>query len=182
MIARTPLHIGAGGLVEVILPDIPIVRGETDIVVRQTLQDYMDLAASTLAGAVQEKAPVGVSGGLRQSITYDVAFTSPTDIHGRVFSSLPYAKVVDEGRRPGPISRAGIASIGLWVRRKLGLHGREASSAMYAIAAKIRREGFAGQHFLRDGFEATRPQLDTLFAAMAEEITARLAGQRGDQR
>jgi hypothetical protein len=57
----------------------------------------------------------------------------------RLYSSSPYASVIERGRRPGfGVSRAGIQALQGWARR----HGMDNPlSAAFAIAAKIKKEG-----------------------------------------
>lgn len=161
------------------------------------MRDYMELAATYTAGMAAEKAPknfghlaqslqaspAGTEGGIELlgGTMVDPLGATPVDITGRVFSSLPYAYVMDQGRRPGgPISRAGVASIGLWVRRKLGLTGKEAQSAMYAIAWSIRQKGIAPTFFMKRAAEAAQPKVNQIFemlnAAMAEALVKPTGG------
>jgi hypothetical protein len=75
-------------------------------------------------------------------------------INGRVFSSLPYAIVMNDGRRPGaPISREGIDAIGLWAQRKLGLSATKAEHAKFGIAAHMVAQGHPRLRLLRRGRE-----------------------------
>lgn len=105
-------------------------------------------------------------------------------ITGRVFSSLPYAIVIDQGRRPGaPISRAGIDAIGLWAQRKLGLSADEANGAKWGIAASIVAQGISGTGYFEEGTNKARPRIQFMFDKLAERISTQLAtegqGQSG---
>lgn len=172
------------------IPSMPLVVPEEARAVVDTLtRETLDLAMGVLAGHVADKAPknfghlaqsfqspgVTASGG--QEVLGATVFSGLT---GRVFSSLPYATVMEDGRRPGfPISRTGMAALALWVRRKLGLHGREARSATWAIAWTIRKRGLAPRRFAAAGFDAAQPEIATLFTALVDGIADGLAGKGG---
>lgn len=151
-------------------------------------KEFVELALLDVAGHLAELAPknfgtlgqsfqaypAGVTGGIELS-----ADVTTGAVGGRVFSSLPYAVVMDAGRRPGrPISRAGVAAIALWVRRKLGLTGREAQSATYAIAWSIRTRGIVGTNYVRRALAKASPRLDGLFREMSAAIVAGLTRRR----
>lgn len=177
--------------VEVKLPAIPLVvpdaaRRAVEALVESTLQ----LALTTAAGYLSDEAPVGVSGQLAQSFTASPATTeggieltgqtAVGDLTGRVFSALPYAVVIDEGRRPGfGVSRAGIASLRLWVQRKLGLSGDEADRATWAIAQTIKARGIPAQHFAARGISRARPTIEQMFAALSTQVAAALTQTGG---
>lgn len=180
------LGAAAAGI-QLVLPSIPLwvpanARRElSDLVLKS-----MRLACQEAAGHISDAAPVD-SGQLGQSFGSDPA--SPTGgieilgqdsevgINGRVFSSLPHAIVMDEGRRPGqPINRAGIDAIGLWAQRKLGLSAEEAKTAKWAIASSIVAHGIEGKQFFDEGVVAARPRIEVLFKVLADQIGAALAG------
>jgi hypothetical protein len=155
-------------------------------VVAELTRDHLELALLEVAGRVSEHAPRNF-GTLAQSFLANPAGQTggiellgadPTSgFTGRVFSSLPYAIVMEEGRRPGmPISRAGQAAIALWVRRKLQLSGREWRDATFAITMAIRRRGIVGRHYARQGFNEAKPRVEQIFIALnlaiAEGLTS----------
>ncbi len=175
------------GVFRLTLPATPLfVPERARQVVADISRDFLELALLDVAGHVSEEAPrnfgllaqsfltqpAGETGGI------EILGADPTNvagIRGRVFSSLPYAVVMEEGRGPNkPISRAGVAAIALWVRRKLGLSGKEARSATYAIAFKIRTKGIEGKHYARKGFNKAKPRVEQLFAEMNAAIAAGL--------
>ena len=175
--------------IQVSLPAIPLwvpttARAELNRLVLASMR----LAAQEAAGHISDAAgQYSDSGQLAQSFGSDPA--SPTGgieilgqdaeagITGRVFSSLPYAIVVDQGRRPGqPISRAGIDAIGLWAQRKLGLSADEADEAKWAIASSIVAHGIEGKRFFDEGVAAAQPRIDAMFRILADQITQSLAG------
>lgn len=171
-------------------PDIPLlVPDQAKAVIADVQRETMMAALSELAGRVSEEAPKNF-GHLAQSFAAMPATATggielldgsrtTTMIEGRVFSSLPYAVVMEEGRQPNrPIGRAGIAGLGLWVRRKLGLSGKEADAATWAIATSIVRKGITGKHFARTAFTKAQGRLQAIFAAAAKGIADGLTKAR----
>lgn len=176
------------GVIALTLPQIPLLQPErASAEVSEIARHYLEAALLDVAGHVAEEAPRNF-GTLAQSFQASPATTAggiellglqaATGIVGRVFSSLPYAIVMEAGRRPGaPISRAGIQALGLWVRRKLGLTGRAAQSATYAIAWAIRRRGIAGRHYAERALRRAMPRVDGIIAEMGEALRRALAGE-----
>lgn len=163
-------------------PDIPLFHAEqAKAEIADVQRETMTAALGVLAGFVSEEAPKNF-GHLAQSFSSMPATATggieildgsrtTTMLEGRVFSSLPYAVVMEEGRRPNtPIGRAGIAGIGLWVKRKLGLSGKEADSATWAIATTISRRGMPGKFYAKAAFTKAQSQLTVLFREMAKSI------------
>jgi len=179
--------------IEVYLPTIPLwvpddARAEIDALTLDTMRLALHYAAGEISGA----APVD-SGQLAQSFTADPATqTGGIDlagvdvvagVTGRVFSSLPYAIVMDQGRRPGsPISRAGIDAIGLWAQRKLGMSADQADRAKWAIASVIVQRGIEGRQFVHEGIQQSRPTIEGMFQALAESVAAALLTPTGKRR
>ncbi len=181
-----------GAAVELRVPAIAVFTPAwADASIAKLSNDYMELALQVVAGYVSEKAPRNF-GHLAQSFLGGkssptggirvLGQTVKSELTGRVFSSLPYAIVMNEGRYPGRgVSKAGIQAIGLWAQRKLGLEPEAATRAAHAIAVKIRRlgwprdgRGVATLHFAERGMDAARPQVETLFAALADAIAQAL--------
>lgn len=171
--------------ISITLPAIPLfVPDAARAAIDQLLVEQLRLALQYIAGAVSQEAPVD-SGNLAQSFSADPATSTggieiePMDasglLFGRVFSSLPHAIVMDQGRRPGsPISREGIDAIGLWARRKLGLSEKEADRAKWAIAFSIIQNGIDAKLYVSRGFENARGQVEAMFAALADAIRREL--------
>lgn len=148
--------------------------------------DNLRLALMEVAGRISDQAGTfSDSGNLAQSFGADPATATGgleilgTDVtagvHGRVFSSLPYAVVMEDGRRVGaPISRAGIDAIGLWAQRKLGLSADEADSAKWAIANVIMAQGIEGKQYAEQGFNAAKPTVEAMFQDLAQIINQAL--------
>ncbi len=171
--------------IEVRATDIPLwlpeqAQAELNALVRQTLH----LAMQHAAGHISDLAPVS-EGILAQSFGADPAnatgglevlgVDATAGLTGRVFSSLPYAIVMDQGRAKGqPISRVGIDAIGLWAQRKLGLSAQQAERAKWAIASHIVTHGFAGTKYFERGVAAASPGIEHMFNILGEQIAAAL--------
>lgn len=138
-------------------------------VVRERLLDAMTEADLLLEREAKEGAPVGVGGGggLRGSIFSEETVTGDT-IRGIVSSPLPYASVVELGRRPGKMPP--VQPILDWVEHKLGLRDRAAESAAWAIAKKIQRKGTAGARMFGRALEAQERTVQRIFSAAADRI------------
>lgn len=174
------------------IPPTPVLQsGAARQVINQIARDYMQMAVFYLAGCVAEEAPrnfghlaqsfqaspAGPGGGVEVMGTF---LSDGAELYGRTFSTLPQAVVMEHGRRAGaPISRAGMAALGLWVRRKLGLSGREAISATYAVATAIIRRGLPARHYAAKGAERAKPRIESMFVEMSKAIAAGLVGTGG---
>jgi hypothetical protein len=172
--------------IEVHVPAIPLhVPEQARQLLNSLMVNTLRLALQDAAGKISGEAPVD-TGGLAQSFGADPATDTGgiellgidvDDITGRVFSSLPYAIVMDQGRRPGqPISRAGIDAIGLWARRKLGLSPEQAESAKWAIASAIIERGIPATRFFAKGTTKAIPTIEGLFKALGDAIGQQLTG------
>ncbi len=191
--------LGIGGLanrpngITVRLPDIPLwVPEQAAAEIAGLALDTMRLALQYAAGAISGEVPVD-SGQLAQSFTADPATTTGgieltgvdmvAGVEGRVFSTLPYAIVMDQGRRPGqPISKAGIDAIGLWAQRKLGMSAAEADHAKYAIANVIIAQGIEGTQYMAAGVAKAAPTIDQMFRALADSVAQALVTKTGKRR
>lgn len=99
---------------------------------------------------VVKYTPVGATAALRGSISDFMEGTPETTLMGHVVHGVLYGDVVEVGRQPGKMPPPG--AIELWVVRKLGLSGEEATSAAFAIARSIGRRGTRGAHMFRKAF------------------------------
>lgn len=93
------------------------------------------------------------TGNLADSLSFD-----RTPLGGRkIGTNTGYGLYVEFGRPPGqmPDSRALLR----WVRRKLGLRGKEAKQAAYNISRAIGERGTRAQPFLRPAFEREKRRL-----------------------
>lgn len=173
--------------IAVVLPNIPLwVPADQRRVIDSLVVDTVHLALQTAAGYISDEAGAFANtGALAQSFGADPATgtggieVDGTDatagINGRVFSSLPYAVVMEDGRRPGsPISREGIDSIGLWAQRKLGLSADEAAKAKWGIAKSIIAQGITGYGYFEQGVASARPRIEGIFSHLGDAISERL--------
>lgn len=148
------------------------------------LHERIELAAQYLAGVVAQVAPVNF-GHLAQSFGAQPAtaeggieISAPsTDgvIQGRVFSSLPQAIVMDEGRRPGA-RMPPVAALALWAQRKLGVSADEADAVGYVLARSIARRGIEGRHYADAAVARAQGHIEALFAVLEQELARQLGG------
>lgn len=170
-----------------LLPNLPLwVPEQTRAILNTLILNTTRLALQDAAGFVSDEAgKFSDTGNLAQSFGADPATSTggievlgqdtTHGINGRVFSSLPYAVVMNDGRRPGaPISREGIDAIGLWAQRKLGLSAEDASHAKFAIAAHLVAQGFPGYGYFEDGVDKAMPRINFMFTKLADEISTQL--------
>ena len=162
------------------LPAIPLwVPTEAQAAILDLEAATVRLALQEVAGQVSDEAPVD-TGHLAQSFGADPANQyggiellnqTPQEVTGHVFSTLPYAIVMDQGRGANkPISRVGIDAIGLWAQRKLGLSADQAERAKWAIAAHIIARGIAGTDFVDKGWMSAQPRIQQLFDVLTKQI------------
>lgn len=182
--------------IEINLPNIPLWRTQGGGINRQSVigrlvTDTMRLALQEVAGHVSDAAPrnegtlaqsfgsfpASSTGGIEMVVTGGGGTSGGSvNINGRVFSSLPYAIVMDKGRRPGaPISREGIESIGVWAQRKLGLSAAESLKARWAIAQSIIRKGIKATNFVNTGWSNAQPRVRSLFKILGDAMARKLA-------
>lgn len=172
--------------VNVDVPDIPLwVPDRARGILNDLIRDTVKLALLEVAGRVGDAAQrFADTGHLAQSFQADPANATGgielvnkdnadarDGLLGRVFSSLPYAIVMNNGRLAGrPISRAGIDAIGLWARRKLGLTAEQADHAKFAIARSIIAHGIEGKDYFGEGVQAATPRVEQLFGILSDRI------------
>ena len=181
-------YSGGPNSITVDIPQIPVfVPERANAILRTLVQQSIRLALSEIAGRVSDEAGrFADTGNLAQSFGADpatstgglellVAGAGGADVVGRVFSSLPYAIVMELGRRAGqPISRSGIDAIGLWAERKLGLSTAEAEGAKWAIAQNIVANGIEGKHYFETGVNQARPKVEAIFRILGEQLAKAL--------
>jgi len=96
-------------------------------------------------------------GHLKNSIAHQVLSESGT--RAQVFAQVPYAKVVDQGRRPGKFPP--VAPIRRWVELKLhqrsgSIRSNELDSVTYLVRRKIARKGTKATHYVDRGMSAAK--------------------------
>jgi len=175
-----------GTQIEIRHHDVPLFdRAKADAVMVEQARILFDLALQEIAGHISDEAPVGVSGHLAQSwgatpATADggIEVTGSTlgSLEGRVFSNLPYAIVIDQGRAPGR-AMPPIDAIMLWAERVLGIRDSddfELEDAAWAIAMSIARKGIQARRFVERGLAAAMPRVDGIFEVLADVIAVAL--------
>lgn len=174
------------------IPEIPLfVPQKAKEAIFDIVFDTIRLILQDLAGKIAATAPRN-TGHLAQSFGADPATQEggiellgtkqgTGQVAGRVFSALPWAIVMEEGRRPGaPISRAGIDAIGLWAQRKLGLTAEEANDAKWAIATQIVAQGITGLEYVGRAFASARPMYEAMLGTLSEDIARALVERGGE--
>lgn len=137
------------------------------------LRQGVTQGAVILHDAVVRNTPVGATGMLRNSITFEVS-GSGLDVTGRVFSTDVPVKVasVETGRAPGRMPPWGPgSSLSLWVARKAGGDQR----AAFLIARAIGRRGTKGAHMFERAYSANRAKVVSL---LEEAVRRGLGGLR----
>jgi hypothetical protein len=146
-------------------------------VVGQEIHRGMATAVQELERRVRARAPGGVlqDAGLRGSIAGEVRGRG-LDIHGVVGSPLPYAAVVELGRRAGA-KQPPPGALDLWVKRILGVPGEEVRRVAFLVGRAIARRGIPGRFMFRDALASFRPQLSQIFDDVGAAIARRLGGR-----
>ena len=139
-------------------------------VVREELRGFVETTLAHLQGEVQERTPT-TQGTLRKSITSQVTELQGLGVEGRVGSPLGYATAVELGTKP---HMPPVAPLELWAQAKLGVRGKEARQAAWAIARKIARVGTEGAFMFRDTFEANQDAIQTGLSRAVERIAQRI--------
>lgn len=179
-----------GTSIEIRHPDVPIfAKGRGDQVLTDKARLFFSLALQSIAGYVSDEAPVGVSGNLAQSFGgelggssggMEVTGATVEDLEGRVFSSLPYAIVMDQGRAPGARMPPPDALIP-WVRRVMQVGGseEEVRAVAFVVARSIGRKGIKGREFMAHGLEKAMPTVEAIFGILGEAIASGLVEPEG---
>ncbi len=177
-----------GNSIEIRHEDVPLfVPSRAKEAVARVMRQHLTLMLQDVAGFVSDEAPVGVSGALAQSFGGVVHATTSDggleilsgeieDMRGRVFSSLPYAIVIDQGRTPGA-RMPPIDAIMLWVERVLGIKDGddfELEEVSWAIARSIAKKGITARHFVQHGVDNAMPRIEAITAIMADAVAIAL--------
>lgn len=119
------------------------------------------LAANSLKKALIDATPVGVKEKLKWGwkLTGDQKEPSVT-----LSNNVKYFPWVENGRKPGPVP---FKVMELWVRKKLGLDGREAARMAYFICRKKAKQFTPGQKFASKTVESQRDKIIRTIKAIA---------------
>lgn len=93
------------------------------------------------------------------------------DNGARVTNSVPYAPVVEGGRRPHGVSQAGQQQLAGWAKRKLGLTDEQAKSAAFLIARKLKTRALQPRQMMSGALdEMTNIVLKEVAAELGKEL------------
>ena len=129
------------------ITEVPkLLTKEAERIWEKNVEDALDVMAEVIAGKAKDYAPVNF-GHLRSSI-----FVEKTEARGVRFvtSPLPYAIVMEKGRRPGK-RLPPFDPIALWVQRALRIPRTDErfSSVVWHLRRKIAKRGIQARHFFR---------------------------------
>jgi hypothetical protein len=176
--------------VQVATAAAPILTGTPEdlmVLVDQVLDELTEAGLRALATAIAAAAPRD-TGALAESFGFDpaaevgglelIGHSDATElVTGRVFSTLPYIEVIEDGRLPGTfVSREGLDALTGWAQRKLGATGPDALRAAFAIATAIERRGLPPQHILEQGIAGAADAIEQLLTEAGAAVAERLAG------
>jgi hypothetical protein len=123
---------------------------------RQRQNELKAAAMDTAHRGVAEAVRLTNAAGLVDSGAYKRGFRVRRSRAGpEVRNDNPYAAVIEHGRRPmrpGPP----YAPILAWVQSKLGMRGKAAERAAWAIRAAIHRRGTPPKHIMRRTYNRMR--------------------------
>lgn len=122
---------------------------------------------------VRERTPLGTNGWLAMSIAMAEPVVTPVGVLGIVGTSLRYAEPVELGSKP---HMPPILPLVDWATVVLGLDGKDAEQAAWAIARKIAKKGTEGKFMFRDGFAASEDYIKRKFRQALSNIRNSLAG------
>jgi hypothetical protein len=111
----------------------------------------MDITVDYFEQLVVKYTPVGATAALRGSISHVITGDPATVLEGRNVHGMLYGDVVEVGRKPGKMPPA--SALELWVTRKLGISGDEATSVAWLIARKIGKRGTKGARMFEKAFK-----------------------------
>jgi hypothetical protein len=180
-----------GSTIELRYHDVPLFTpAKARATIAAIMRQHVALALEDIAGHISDEAPIGVSGQLAQSFAgsanggIEVLGQEIEDISGRVFSSLPYAVVIDQGRAPGA-RMPPVDAIMLWVERVLGIQesdDTELEDVAWAIARSIGKKGIAPRYFVERGLQKALPRVEGVLGIMAHAIALALVDPSGGGR
>ncbi|WP_287365113.1 HK97 gp10 family phage protein [Thauera sp.] len=141
-------------------------------IVEGELRQFVETVVAHLQGEVQERTPT-TFGTLRASIIGDVQVLPGIAVQGRVGTPLAYAVAVELGTKP---HMPPVEPLINWARQKLGVSGKQAESAGWAIAKSIAARGTKGHFMFADTWDANQAQVARGFEIAVGRIVRRLAG------
>ena len=187
MADRTELILEKDITDELVLPLEQLLDGSGPMA--DVVFDTMVVALDHVVEQVQLRTPVNV-GFLRSGTSRGEPMLRGSVFEGEVMNPLSYGLPVEYGRKPGKMPP--VDAIQLWVTRKqlagtysiktqkrLGSYADQEAQdrqAAWAIAKKIAKHGTKGAFMFRDGLQAAKPQVDSLWEALLGRIVEEWAG------
>lgn len=141
-------------------------------IVEDELRQFVEFSVDQLQGEVQERTPTYL-GTLRDSIIGAVEVLPGLAVQGRVGTPLAYAVAVELGTKP---HMPPVEPLINWARQKLGVTGKEAERAGWAVARKIAARGTEGHFMFTDTWNANQAQIARGFSIAVGRIVRRIAG------
>jgi len=171
-----------------------VFKGGYEKIAKSEYKKAMTEAMNVLETEVAKNTPVGVGGTLRAGVRGQVI----THLRGEVGiegGGAKYGEIIEVGRNPGPISREGMKSLELWVKRVINpavlarsiktrratrqLKGKKADRALasttFVVGRKIREEGFEGKFMFRDAEKKLKKRVINMFNTAVKRIERRLS-------
>lgn len=117
-------------------------------------------------------SPYGSAGAFNIGVYWRGWRAGPTSRGAVIYNDVPYAPIIELGRRPGRMPpRKAIAP---WLKRKLHLSDKEAEGMAFVVARAIGKRGLEGRHVL----EASIPDIvkrveDGIDAELRKELARR---------
>ncbi|MCL4305071.1 hypothetical protein KJZ99_04105 [bacterium] len=121
-------------------------------------------------GLLNERIGPQVTGNLANAFSQEVTEVQDA-VEGKLMNAASYAVPVEEGGKP---HMPPLWPLVIWARRKFGLGPREAIAMGKAMQWKIKAHGTKGKWFMRDGFEKSRPKIESIYNSMHDAVLEKL--------
>lgn len=152
--------------------------GGYDATANKHLRTGMLKSVIHIQGNVRPLTPVGVSGRLRNSITYSVTTAAGSGVVGKVGSNLEeeYPAVMEYGRKPGNMPPP--QALERWVQLVMGVNAKDVAGVAFVVARAIGRKGIKGRKFLERGWQKSQMMVNGFFVKALDDIVEELARGR----
>jgi hypothetical protein len=177
--------------IRVTFPNIPLVTNTAEqnaALVTRIQANAASVALHHLADLILQVAPKD-QGALGESFGFDPATEvggieltghsfAEEEVVGRIFSTLPQAVVLEDGRAAGSyVNREGLDALAAWAERKLGLSADQADRIKWALATVIRQRGLEGRHYVEQALDLAEPGFEEIFANAGQAIADALGAE-----
>jgi hypothetical protein len=137
---------------------------------RQALKGALLRSTLYLEGQTAQRVPVDTARS-RNAITSRIIDT-PQRLAGIVEAApLVHMPALEFGRRPGRMPPP--QALEGWVRRKMGVSGRDVRRVAFLVARRIGRRGTKGAHMFERGFKASVPYIRRSFRTALDSVRTR---------